>query len=412
MKVIVDRRKSERRDRADGTARRQARGRATGGVPAWRASSRPSRPTSKPDVAGVKVVVHVDGGARGNPGPAAARPWSSTPDGDVLDEARETLGRATNNVAEYRGLLLGLELARALGADEVEVINDSELVAHQINGRLQGQARGPEAAARRGARGAAAASSAGRSARCRARRTRTPTRWSTRRWTESEPEPRPAGGTEYAAYLLIDDLLELQRPLTPGAHDELLFIVVHQAYELWFKLMLHELARVDAELRADRPAGALPGLKRVVAIDRLLLAQLDVLETMGPEGFLEFRDPLAPACGFQSRQFREIEAASAGLWDAFRAGARLPEDREQRIAALADLYRDHAEPLRALRHQLCELLVDHDETVQRWRFHHTLMAAREIGSRPGTGGSRGVEYLRGTVDKRFYDELWAVRVAL
>ena len=128
---------------------------------------------------------------------------------------------------------------------------------------------------------------------------------------ESEPEPQPAGGTEYAAYLLIDDLLELQRPLTPGAHDELLFIIVHQAYELWFKLMIHELAQVDAELRRDRPGGALPGLKRMVAIDRLLLAKLDVLETMGPEGFLEFRDPLAPASGFQSRQFREIEAASA-----------------------------------------------------------------------------------------------------
>ncbi len=229
---------------------------------------------------------------------------------------------------------------------------------------------------------------------------------------ESSPEPQPAGGTEYAAYLLIDDLLELQQPLTAGAHDELLFIVVHQAYELWFKLMLHELGRVEAELRASRPGGALPGLKRIVAIDRLLLAQLDVLETMGPEGFLEFRSPLAPASGFQSRQFREIEDGSAGLWPAFCAGADLPEDREQRIEALAELYRDHADPIRALRHEVCELLVDHDETVQRWRFHHTLMAAREIGSRPGTGGSRGVEYLRGTVDKHFYDELWAVRVAL
>ena len=230
---------------------------------------------------------------------------------------------------------------------------------------------------------------------------------------ESETEPQPAGGTEYAAYLLIDDLLDLQRPLTPDAHDELLFIIVHQAYELWFKLMIHELAQVDAELRRDRPGGALPGLKRMVAIDRLLLAKLDVLETMGPEGFLEFRDPLGPASGFQSRQFREIEAASAELWPAFCAGAGLPGDREQRIAWLADLYREHADdPLRAVRHQVCELLVDHDETVQRWRFHHTLMAAREIGSRPGTGGSRGVEYLRGTVDKRFYDELWAVRVAL
>ena len=156
---------------------------------------------------------------------------------------------------------------------------------------------------------------------------------------ESSPEPQPAGGTEYAAYLLIDDLLELQRPLTEGAHDELLFIVVHQAYELWFKLMLHELAQVDAELRAGRPGGALTSLKRVVAIDRLLLSQLDVLETMGPEGFLEFRDPLAPASGFQSRQFREIERASAGLWAAFVAGAELPDDREERIAALAELYR-------------------------------------------------------------------------
>jgi tryptophan 2,3-dioxygenase len=137
---------------------------------------------------------------------------------------------------------------------------------------------------------------------------------------------------------------------------------------------------------------------------------------MGPEGFLEFRDPLAPASGFQSRQFREIEAATPALWDAFCAGARLPtgeEAREERIAWLADLYRSHAgDPVRALRHEVCEQLLDHDETVQRWRFHHTLMAAREIGSRPGTGGSRGVEYLRGTVDKRFFDELWAVRVAL
>src|SRR5215212_1032608 len=112
---------------------------------------------------------------------------------------------------------------------------------------------------------------------------------------ESSPESQPAGGTEYAAYLLIDDLLQLQRPITAGAHDELLFIIVHQAYELWFKLMLHELERSEADLRADRPQAAIGPLKRIVAIDQLMLRQLDVLETMGPEGFLEFRDPLAPA---------------------------------------------------------------------------------------------------------------------
>ena len=162
---------------------------------------------------------------------------------------------------------------------------------------------------------------------------------------ESSPEPQPAGGTEYAAYLLIDDLLELQRPITEGAHDELLFIIVHQAYELWFKLMLHELARVDAELRAGRPQAArCTQLKRVVAIDRLLLSQLDVLETMGPEGFLEFRDPLAPASGFQSRQFREIERATRRAVDGvLRRRGAAGRDRDERIAALADLYLDHAD---------------------------------------------------------------------
>jgi tryptophan 2,3-dioxygenase len=226
-------------------------------------------------------------------------------------------------------------------------------------------------------------------------------------------EPRPAGGTEYATYLLIDDLLDLQRPITQEAHDELLFIIVHQAYELWFKLILHELRLADRELRGGRPQAAIPALRRIVAIDQLLLKQLDVLETMGPERFLEFRDPLEPASGFQSRQFREIESESPRLYDAFRLAAGLPEDHDARVSALAALYRDHdGDPARAALHQAAELLLDHDETVARWRFHHTLMAAREIGTRPGTGGSRGVEYLRGTIDARFYPELWEVRVAL
>jgi tryptophan 2,3-dioxygenase/ribonuclease HI len=381
----------------------------------------------------VQVVVHVDGGARGNPGPAAAAAVVSAPDGRVLDQAAVTLGHATNNVAEYRGLLLGLERAAALGATAVDIVNDSELVAKQVNGdyRVKHADLKPLHARAREALGAFE-------------------RWSIRSVPRAEnaaadalvnraldgeevapgpptPEVVTAGGTDYATYLLIDDLLELQRPITPGAHDELLFIVVHQAYELWFKLILHELTAARDELADGRPHVAAPRLRRVVAVWRLLLSQLEVLETMGPEGFLEFRDPLAPASGFQSRQFREIEwlsgergtwpgggdpPAGASLYEAFAAGLGLPEEREERLAALADVYRDHADPLRAAWHDVAELLLDHDEAVGRWRHHHALMAAREIGTRPGTGGSPGVEYLRGTVGRRFFPDLWDVRLAL
>jgi ribonuclease HI len=253
----------------------------------------------------VQVVVHVDGGARGNPGPAAAAAVVSAPDGRVLDEAAVTLGHATNNVAEYRGLLLGLERAAALGATAVDIVNDSELVAKQVNGdyRVKHADLKPLHAQAREALGAFE-------------------RWSIRSVPRAEnaaadalvnqaldgeevapgpptPEVVTAGGTDYATYLLIDDLLQLQRPITPGAHDELLFIVVHQAYELWFKLILHELTTARDELADGRPHAAAPRLRRVVAVWRLLLSQLEVLETMGPEGFLEFRDPLAPASGFR-----------------------------------------------------------------------------------------------------------------
>lgn len=218
----------------------------------------------------------------------------------------------------------------------------------------------------------------------------------------------------YGSYLKIDDLLSLQQPRSTGPeHDETLFIVIHQVYELWFKLILHEVAKARAELAAGRPQAALGPLRRTTAIDRLLLQHLDVLETMSPDGFLEFRDPLAPASGFQSRQFRGIESESPGLYTAFCAAAGFPEDGEQRLQALAQLYRDHmGDPARAALHEIAELLVDHDEGVALWRRHHVLMAAREIGSRPGTGGSPGVPYLETTLGKRFYPELWDVRVEL
>jgi tryptophan 2,3-dioxygenase/ribonuclease HI len=354
----------------------------------------------------VHVVVHVDGGARGNPGPAAAAAVVSTPDGQVIDEAAIALGRATNNVAEYRALALGLDRARALGATEVDAINDSELVAKQVRGEYRVKNEELAALHREALRALAGFE-----------------RWSIKSVPRAENAAADAlvnqvldaddEPTEYAGYLRIDDLLRLQHPLTPDAHDELLFVIVHQSYELWFKLILHELARAQAELEAGRPQGAIGPLKRVASIDRLLLDHLDVLETMSPDGFLEFRDPLAPASGFQSQQFRAIEAESPRLYDAFAVCAGLGDEHDERVQALADLYRDHLDdPRRALLHLVAELLVDHDELVALWRHHHTLMAAREIGSRHGTGGSRGVEYLRGTQDKRFYPELWEVRAAL
>ena len=359
-----------------------------------------------------RLVVHVDGGARGNPGPAAAAAVVSAEDGEVLDETAVVLGRATNNVAEYRGLLLGIDRARALGATEVDFVMDSELVANQINGRYK--VKSPDLATlHRQALDALAGFE----------------RWSVKSVPRAQNAAADAlvnqaldggggddhGGepTEYAGYLRINDLLQLQHPLTAEAHDELLFVIVHQSYELWFKLMLHELAKARSELEDGRPQAAIGPLRRTAAIDRLLLDHLDVLETMGPDGFLEFRDPLTPASGFQSEQFRAIEAESPPLYDAFAACAGFPDDREARLDALAELYRDHLDdPARTVLYQVAELLVDHDELIALWRHHHTLMAAREIGSRTGTGGSRGVEYLRGTQDKRFYPELWEVRAAL
>jgi tryptophan 2,3-dioxygenase len=252
--------------------------------------------------------------------------------------------------------------------------------------------------------------------------------------------------TDYVTYLRIDALLDLQQPLSDGAHDEMLFIVVHQVYELWFKLILHELDATAAALDEGRSHAALAPMRRAAAVEELLIQQLRVLESMGPEGFMRFRDPLAPASGFQSTQFREIEALSgvgdqghlgdAGRTELQRAQlqARLEQrslyealgtslrasgldfprgeddaSRERRLAALASLYRDHDDPGRTALHQLCELFVDHDETIARWRHHHALMAAREIGSRTGTGGSLGVAYLQSTLDRRFFPELWEVR---
>ena len=226
----------------------------------------------------------------------------------------------------------------------------------------------------------------------------------------------------------------------PAAHDELLFIVVHQAYELWFKQILFELETARGLIDADDPRRARHLLRRVHSIEHVLLEQLPVLETMSPRDFLEFRRHLAPASGFQSVQFREMEflsglkdpaymgrlelgpeerarlerrLAEPTLWDAFaafleRRGLRMPaDDPAARRVSLVEMA---TEPEKwAEEYALSEDLLTHDELVSLWRQRHVLMVERQIGSKTGTGGSTGASYLRTTLDKRFYPELWELR---
>ena len=235
----------------------------------------------------------------------------------------------------------------------------------------------------------------------------------------------------YGSYLRLLELLQLQTSLSEE-HDELLFIVAHQAYELWFKVVLDELEAARARIDRDDIFFARHHLRRVYVIERLLVEQIEVLETMSPQDVLAFRSKLAPASGFQSVQFREIEFLS-GLKDP-KYLARIeatPEERkrlQQRLDepsladALSSLIARRGSPslLQIFRERerygdlfdLCEELLDHDETFAHWRARHVLMVERQIGSKPGTGGSSGAQSLRSTLGKRFYPELWAVRSQL
>jgi tryptophan 2,3-dioxygenase len=256
----------------------------------------------------------------------------------------------------------------------------------------------------------------------------------------------------YGSYLRVPELLAQQVPeVSPPAHDELLFIIVHQTYELWFKQLLHELTAVrDAMLprpEAGPDGGRQPWLARhllhrVHVIERLLVSQIDVLETMTPQDFLEFRAALAPASGFQSVQFRELEflsgakdpefvrrfraltgdererlaarLAEPSLWDAFvdlLAASGLPvADDKQILAALVSIARDrpHHDDL----WQLAEDLLTHDELAGLWRARHVQMVERQIGTKSGTGGSTGAPYLHRRVPLRYYPLLWELRDSL
>ncbi|HEX3183967.1 MAG TPA: tryptophan 2,3-dioxygenase family protein [Pyrinomonadaceae bacterium] len=243
----------------------------------------------------------------------------------------------------------------------------------------------------------------------------------------------------YNKYLRVQDLINLQDCLSdPAHHDELLFITVHQAYELWFKQILHEIDAAISLMDQDRLPAATRALKRVVDIEKLLLDQIHILESMTPINFLAFRDQLNPASGFQSMQFREIEFSS-GLKDEriLREFAEDPFARERLAArlaqpSLADVFYKALERrgfdvsqraragLEILTHfeeryeefQLAEALMDHDEYFSLWRSHHIKMVERMVGAKRGTGGSEGIGYLKTTLDKKFYPELWEARTYL
>ena len=214
----------------------------------------------------------------------------------------------------------------------------------------------------------------------------------------------------YVSYLKVDELLRLQSPLSDGPeHDELLFIVIHQTYELWFKQILHELTRLRELLRGGQLHPALGTLRRVRTIMKTLVSQVDILETMTPLEFNSFRARLESSSGFQSYQFREFEAmfARPGIWDdllEFLERADCDTVADDSTELLLRTYRER--PDVAL---LLEALVDIDEGIQEWRYRHVKMVERTIGTKQGTGGSSGADYLKSTLFKPVFPDLWAIR---
>jgi len=246
----------------------------------------------------------------------------------------------------------------------------------------------------------------------------------------------------YNKYLKVPELIKLQETLSePASHDELLFIIIHQTYELWFKQILHELSATIKWIDEGRTFRANHSLRGVVSIERILVTQIHILESMAPIGFLEFRDKLNPASGFQSMQFRELEFASGAkdekilnsfkddefarerlkerfrspsLADAFwgllqRQGLNT-ETHDGRIAATVEIL-THPEKYAEI-YNMQDLLIEHDELIISWRYNHIQMVERMLGMKRGTGGSEGVGYLMSTLTKKFFPELWEARTHL
>jgi tryptophan 2,3-dioxygenase len=267
----------------------------------------------------------------------------------------------------------------------------------------------------------------------------------------------PARQLTYGSYLKVPELLSLQqRESHPAHHDEMLFIIVHQVHELWFKQLLHELDAVRGMLLAGKALPAIKAFKRVHSIMGVMLKQIDVLETMTPQEFNAFRSLLRPASGFQSTQFRELEFLSGGgdpavlqhmfadpglvhverrrgeptLYDALLTllstrgfaipahllapgGTRQPrEDDPAVVEAFRRVYESHDTPAEFELYLLFEAFIEYDSLVLQWRSRHVRMVERTIGMKKGTGGSEGAGYLHRTLAGKFFPELWTVRTVL
>jgi tryptophan 2,3-dioxygenase len=253
----------------------------------------------------------------------------------------------------------------------------------------------------------------------------------------------------YAGYLDLEKLLTLQKPRSsPPEHDEMLFIIIHQTYELWFKQLLHEFEKIKRDFSAGELFGAIHSFKRTRTIMKTLVAQVDILETMTPSSFSSFRDRLETASGFQSVQFREIEfvlgykrgstlayvkpdfpefdrlkelLGERTVIDHFydfleTRGAQIPAELKNRDLSLANKpdERVQKEILRLYKKApecsiLFELMTDFDEGLQEWRYRHIKLVERTIGAKRGTGGSPGVPFLKESLFKPVFHDLWAIR---
>jgi tryptophan 2,3-dioxygenase len=216
----------------------------------------------------------------------------------------------------------------------------------------------------------------------------------------------------YNKYLKVPELISLQETLSdPPSHDELLFIIIHQTYELWFKQVLHEIDATIQWIGQGRMFRANHSLRALTTIEKILVTQIHLLETMAPIGFLEFRDKLNPASGFQSMQFRELEFVSGAkdekILETFRMKTETHEERVGTVLEILTTPDKFPE-----QYNMQDLLVDHDENIALWRAHHVLMVERMLGMKRGTGGSEGVGYLATTLKKKFFPEIWEARTHL